>query len=653
MKTSRKTAGVTLVVTVLIVMLLLAGVVVVTGQLALSARKSGVDQEATIRAQYVAESGVARGQARLRQARSILSTVAIAQNGTTQASLKALFAQFCTVSLGSVGDLVTTVGTLAVPATLCTANMGAGVISTAGDALNSNIAWPKDGSGNIVYPAGWTAATWPALFSTAGLSLGGTAGDLSIGGALKLRPVNVVKQGIDDYLLNMQIVSVESTGSSSTSSRSLRSDSPTSFTLRINRPPFSTYAQFRNQTTATSSNGGNALYFAQGESFNGPVHTNSTLRLSGPTGPTFQGDLSTSTGSAGSPSIDFNNITAPCNSLTSIQTGACSSMYPGGSVSYPHYISFIPLPLNNNDQVRASLGLPQMIDPVTNLPTPLAATEAPLALGLNPLLPIPSGVYYSKVTSPTTIMGGMYVQGDADVKLSTTSATPRLQMIDITQPPAPATGGVITHFEQTAGGIWTVKKGSGPTTNVSGTFNGMLYVNGNVNMSGDGSNSPDIASNSALTVSNTNGDIKLKTSMTYAECPLVPSASCPAGSTANADATNVLGFFSSNGSVLLDGPDGSDMNVNATVLASTSGKGFGSVHYNRSIKTNINLIGGIIEDQSQTVSAGTNDGYTRKYVYDPRFKDGYSPPFFPLQQRWEIIPSAVAQFDVGTIRQKQ
>ena len=143
MKISRKTAGVTLVVTVLIVMLLLAGVVVVTGQLALSARKSGVDQEATIRAQYVAESGVARGQARLRQARSILSTVAIAQNGTTQASLKALFAQFCTVSLGSVSDLVTTVGTLAIPATLCTANMGAGVISTAGDALNSNIAWPK------------------------------------------------------------------------------------------------------------------------------------------------------------------------------------------------------------------------------------------------------------------------------------------------------------------------------------------------------------------------------------------------------------------------------------------------------------------------------------------------------------------------------
>jgi Tfp pilus assembly protein PilX len=50
MKNSRKTAGVTLVVTVLIVMLLLAGVVVVTGQLALASRRSSADQDATIQA---------------------------------------------------------------------------------------------------------------------------------------------------------------------------------------------------------------------------------------------------------------------------------------------------------------------------------------------------------------------------------------------------------------------------------------------------------------------------------------------------------------------------------------------------------------------------------------------------------------------------
>ena len=46
-------------------MLLLAAVVVVTGQLAISARRSSADQDATVQAQYVAESGVARAQARL------------------------------------------------------------------------------------------------------------------------------------------------------------------------------------------------------------------------------------------------------------------------------------------------------------------------------------------------------------------------------------------------------------------------------------------------------------------------------------------------------------------------------------------------------------------------------------------------------------
>lgn len=66
MKNLRKTQGVTLVVTVLIVMLLLAAVVVVTGQLTLSARRSSADQDASIRAQYVAESGQARATAQVR-----------------------------------------------------------------------------------------------------------------------------------------------------------------------------------------------------------------------------------------------------------------------------------------------------------------------------------------------------------------------------------------------------------------------------------------------------------------------------------------------------------------------------------------------------------------------------------------------------------
>jgi len=633
MKTSRKTAGVTLVVTVLIVMLLLAGVVVVTGQLALSARRSGMDQEATIRAQYVAESGIARAQARLRLAQSLIRTATIAQTSTTQADLSTLFGSFCSGAI--VSDLITTAGSLAVPGTLCTASTDR--VSSAGVALASMITMPNP-TFPAGYPAGWSAATWNELFSAAGSQLGGRVDNLGFSGNVKLRASGVQKLGADDYVLNMQVASIESTGSSSSSSRSLRSDSPTNFTVRISRPPFSQFAQYRAQTTAVSGGG---LNFANGESFNGPVYTRDTLRLSGDgaAGPIFGAELSTSSPASG---VAFSNL--PC-SISQMQSGSCSSMFPNGTV--PQFgVPAIPLPPNNNNQVRAALGLPQVVN-ASNVPLPLGINEASTALGMAAV--IPSGVYLSRATTPNVLMGGMYVKGDADVKLSTTG-TPPQQVIEIRQPPVT---GTVTRFQQTPGGTWTVIRGSGPVNPLTGSFNGMLYVEGNVNMLGDGTGSPDVASTTALTVSNTGGDILLKNSITYAECPLTPATSCPAGSTSNPNATNVLGFFSSTGSIKLDGPVNQDMNVNATILASTTGKGFGAVRGDRGLvsaqKPRVNLIGGVIEDQSQTISNGNNDGYRRNYVYDPRFRNGYSPPYFPLQQRWQVVPTA--EFDIGTIRQ--
>ena len=448
MKTSRKTAGVTLVVTVLIVMLLLAGVVVVTGQLALSARKSGVDQEATIRAQYVAESGVARAKARLGQAQSLIRTATIAQTSTTQTILSALFGQFC--SGAPVLDLVATAGSVTVPGTLC--NASTATVSTAGAALASMITLPNP-TYPVGYPVGWSAATWNELFSAGGSLLAGSAGDLGISGNVKLQALGVQKLGTDDYVLNMQVVSIESTGSSSSSSRSLRSDSPTNFTVRISRPPFSQFAQYRAQTTAVSGGG---LNFADGESFNGPVYTRDTLRLSGngTAGPIFGAELSTSSPASG---VAFNNL--PC-SISQMQSGSCASMFPNGNI--PQFgVPSIPLPLNNNNQLRAALGLPQVVD-ANNAPLPLGKNEASTALGVAAV--IPSGVYFSKVTTPLALMGGLYVKGDSDVKLSTTG-TPLQQVIEITQPPG---SGTVTRFQQTAGGAWTVQVGLGPTTNLTG-----------------------------------------------------------------------------------------------------------------------------------------------------------------------------------------
>ena len=102
----------------------------------------------------------------------------------------------------------------------------------------------------------------------------------------------------------------------------------------------------------------------------------------------------------------------------------------------------------------------------------------------------------------------------------------------------------------------------------------------------------------------------------------------------------MLGIYTGGGNVLLDGPRNQHLNLHATVMASRAGKGFGTVNasafrgYVSGDKVRINLLGGVIEDQSQTVGSSTG-GYRRNYTYDPRFADGFAPPYFPTQINWE------------------
>ena len=57
MRTTERTQGATLIVSLLLVMLLLAVIMSVTAQVTLSARRSSTDQESILRAQLAAESG--------------------------------------------------------------------------------------------------------------------------------------------------------------------------------------------------------------------------------------------------------------------------------------------------------------------------------------------------------------------------------------------------------------------------------------------------------------------------------------------------------------------------------------------------------------------------------------------------------------------
>jgi len=614
-----RTDGATLVLFALFCAVLLAGVFTATAQLVLLSKKLVTDHRASLQAQYAAESGVARQQAAMITAVSVLNNGAIDQNISTP-QLMSLFSTYC--------------GTLVAAPFLLPSPSGS-VLCTAGPAAN-----PAATLTAIVptsaYPAGWSSADWGALFSAAGRTQAASPGDTRYVSAVRLVPVGVTQLATDSYTLDVQLVDLTSQGDGTgqqNATRRLDLDrSNTVFHIGVLRPAFSKYAQFRNKTTNTS---GQALYFGDGESFNGPVHTNAPLRLAnfnnrGVGGPQFYDKVTTSSSLS---SADLSGA-LPCT-RASIGAGSCSVMFP--NIKPVFSVPTIPLPNNNNNQQRA------VFSGDAGNSAPMSNTELNLALGINTLSPLntpPNGVYFSKgngsaPNASPSLLGGLYIQGAANVTLSTTG-TPGRQVITVVQ------GTTTTLFEQGATGSWTVKVGAAAPVTLGGSFNGMIYGSAALNISGDGTAAPDIASGSRVTVSNANGDMIIKNSLTYTDNPLT-----------NPSAVNVLGLYAASGSVLLDGPNNQALDVQGTILASANGEGFGTVNPS-AVRANptpaINLLGGVIEDQSQTVSSGTG-GYSRKFTYDPRFRQGYAPPFFPLQQRWEVAPDD--GFTLGTWRQAQ
>lgn len=534
------------------------------------------------------------------------------QTTNVNPTLRNYFAQFCGIQASRMPPFATV--TPITPLELCRGTVSA----TAGTIFAEMV----PNSVPSKYPAGWTAETWNQIFDNDGLQLavtqmqGATATT-----SVKLTPLKVEQVDVNNFRLQIRVEQIKSTGEAAASRRVLSLKSNNTFNVVISRPSFSMFAQFRNRTTATS---GGALYFSAGESFRGPVHTNERLRLSGngSSGPIFYDEVSTAVSEA---SVDYQGL--PCT-RSEMSVGSCPEMFPNGNA--PIYsVPTIPLPTNNNDQLRATLGITETTDANGD---PLAAlTDAQLRsnLGIAGSVTLP-GVYFRRPAS-TALLGGIYIKGDAQVRLST-QGTPTRQVIEIVQ------GSLITRLTEQTNGSWRSSV-NGVETLLSGDFNGMIYGDGNVDLYGDGTGAPDVAVSSALTLAVRNGDVKLKNSVTYTQNPLVTP-----------EAVNVLGIFNSAGSVLLDGPQNQDMNVNATILASTANKGFGTVNAGNSRGTvsgaqpRVNLIGGVIEDQSQTVSSN-GGGYRRNYTYDPRFASGYSPPYFPTQQRWVINPDPT--FDVG------
>ncbi len=668
---TRQTQGIALVVVLLSAMVLMVSLLAISATMTISSQRTTADQGTTLQAQYAAEAGLAQVSSRLDEAYKLLKTLSVSTTSSSASAINTAMRthaqNYCNTSLAALPTGYESyrnwsAAHKASGFPLCTVQSG-----TNSNRYSLFASYIPGG-----YPAGTTAATyWPTVFSV------GTQTSTSVKVASTstsetwynvnyqlLRPtrVTLVQPNYYRFYYNVAYNGVTSRGelrgtgsttpvASRTISQQL-SASNEEYYIEINLPSFARNFVFRNKTTNTSNG---QLYFAGGETFDGPVHTNGKpgfYKLNGQV-PVFSDSFSTCSsdgafyGYGSASSADMQNT------------------FQGGSPEFG--VPCIGMPTNSYNQLRASYG--GNVEDTTTLACSELAGKWGLKVNSSSCKStstgknsdynaISSGVYYSKGNpssgssgSPNSDTswndtndygGGIYIKGDVNqLKLSVKNGR---QVIEARQIVPAVLLPTTTRFEEQGNGKWDVYVNNVKVKTLSGTFNGLVYVDGNVaDMRGDGTTAGDIAAESQMTLTAT-GQIILKDDITYTDDPLT-----------NSDAANVLGIYSSGekcdlagaidscGSVLADGGLNRDINISASIMASHDGEGFGAVKYSQPLglltgrKVRINLTGGVIEDQSQTVGDVGNNGYARAYKYDKRFRDGLvKPPFFPERtSKWE------------------
>ena len=667
----RQTQGIALVVVLLSAMILMVSLLAISATMTISSQRTTADQSVTLPAQYAAEAGIARANANLAEINRIMGQVNV--TNSTRSQIEAHARNYCGVS------------GLNNPPVLCTVQ-GA----ETGTSSRYSIFTSYSLNAPNTYPSGVLATKfWGDAFSktpvTTKVASSGTNGSeswytLTYG----LTPTRVLLVARNFYRFEFTVAPAESVGemraaNNVVATRKIQQQNSGTYFFDVSIPSYARNHIFRYETTSIT---GGPLSFAGGETFNGPVHTNAEPNFSKNSSgtPTFNSDFSTC--------FRKGNFSNYSGATTDMKSEDMKSTFKGSAPLY-NLDPCPELPKNSNNQKRASFGGDASnTAPLTDeemqaawdvsyqtvLSTKGSCKNHPERPGCSRTDPMPNGVYYSKgngadVPNQSTSWtnnatdnsgGGMYINGDVDqLKLCTNAnsgANKGLQIIGIKQ------GGTVTTFQENKDGTWSVRtKTSGdvncnasPTSNtngsevkkLSGKFNGMIYVDGDISdMRGDDSTDPDIARDSKLMVTGT-GKIVIKDSLTYTEKPTKDNKSM----------ANVLGIYSSGekcdpvissttscGSVLVDGPNNQDLDIHASIMATKEigignrkGEGFGTVNagagrgYVDRRKVQINLLGGIIERQSQTVSSGSG-GYNRNYDYDLRFAEGFAPPFFPEQ----------------------
>jgi Tfp pilus assembly protein PilX len=305
----------------------------------------------------------------------------------------------------------------------------------------------------------------------------------------------------------------------------------------------------------------------------------------------------------------------------------------------------VPLPPNDFNQEQAVLdGKGVAAGAVTN--AQLNAVLQNIGGTAYPVGGAASGVYlpYKKIAGKQTFTGGgIYVQGNANVTLSTSGASAQVYTIN--------QGGTVTTVTIDPVANTTTMVSGGTTLNITGVpdqydpatgvLDGpatMMYVNGSITgLSGPGQGVAAVQDGNAITITAANnvtvtGDILYKTppvTLTQNQIPNSPADTLIPGNNKG----QALGVFTANGDIqLANSQANGNLEIDASLASICSpGSGGGAncgqgglVNTGNAINT-LNIVGGRIQNQIKNINATT-----RNVFFDRRFaQNGFAPPWFP------------------------
>lgn len=439
------------------------------------------------------------------------------------------------------------------------------------------------------------------------------------------------------------------------------------FSIRVRSQNFARYALFTHVHTTPA---GGAIWFTSRTSFDGPVHTNGEYRFAffpkygtpdsgAPCDPTR---ITSTPLTSVSTTAWYNNNGSPLqlaaneNVVSGVRRDApvlpdCTPANfaddnDNPPANFTRGVAAVPMPTNPYLQQGVAIGRdPADTTPVTNLQIRSVIPE--LADNSNP---VPIGIYVPVVDANSNnisdageaLAGGIYVQGPlTSLTLSISGPTNNLAVYTLV-----GGGQTVTVTVNRTAGTTTVSNTSwSPSTR---TFTGIpkgwqgpgnanaavIYVQGDINSLGG-----TLEENEQTSIF-TSGRIDITNHLRYERPPVVTDP--------NDNPLNVLGLYSAGNEIRITTAAPNDLDIHAVLMAGIVGDGFNSSvnvqNYNSGApRGTVRLIGGIIEEYYGafgTFDPNTGNpvtGYGRDFRYDRRMSRGFTPPYFPTTNLFEVL----------------